>query len=178
MPGLFMFGYSAESKLNHQMQQMALETEQNRGVARWAEEQISSSSAAATTGNNKLTGDNGMSTEERLTELYKQSVENSGVRIVPSLGMHHRVANYWQENPFKVLALLGGKTNKREKRWMYLLVLTFSLSLSCVCVCVCVLVVCVCMYSSDGGVYFLRSVGPGSFADPNEGDAHPCHGSV
>jgi len=50
-----------------------------------------------------------LAADKQLTELYRQSVEQSGVRVVPgnTLGMHHKFANYWQENPFKILACLG-----------------------------------------------------------------------
>ena len=48
-------------------------------------------------------------TEEHLTKLYRQSVENSGVNIVPGdqLGLHHKVSNYVADNPVKVLASLA-----------------------------------------------------------------------
>jgi len=50
--------------------------------------------------------------ERQLGELYRKSVENSGIRIVPgnSLGLHHRIANFWQENPFKILIALSVPT--------------------------------------------------------------------
>jgi phosphoribosylformylglycinamidine (FGAM) synthase PurS component len=50
-----------------------------------------------------------LAADQQLTELYRQSVEQSGVRVVPgdTLGPHHKFMNYWQENPFKMLACLG-----------------------------------------------------------------------
>mmetsp|Transcript_24643 Transcript_24643/g.57421 ORF Transcript_24643/g.57421 Transcript_24643/m.57421 type:complete len:242 (-) Transcript_24643:106-831(-) len=109
MPALFMFGFSAENKLNHSMHQMAHEAEQNRGIAAWAEEEYAKNQKQQEV--HKIDTST-LTTEERLTELYKQSVANSGVRIIPGdrLGLHHQIANYWQENPFKILALLGVPT--------------------------------------------------------------------
>jgi len=48
--------------------------------------------------------------ENALVEKFRESVVNSGVRVVPgnSLGLHHEIANFWQENPFKILAGIGG----------------------------------------------------------------------
>ena len=43
-------------------------------------------------------------TESQLLDLYRESVVNSGVRIVPKLGPHHVIANFWQEHPFRMLA--------------------------------------------------------------------------
>uniref|UniRef100_A0A7S1D715 HIG1 domain-containing protein n=1 Tax=Cyclophora tenuis TaxID=216820 RepID=A0A7S1D715_CYCTE len=82
---------------------MARQAEQNRGVAQWVENKAIEERKATLNAVNKI------STEERLTELYRQSVNSSGVRIVPGdkLGIHHRVANYWQEKPFNVLAAMG-----------------------------------------------------------------------
>ena len=62
-----------------------------------------------------LTSSNSLSEKERedqLSELYKKSIENSGIRIVPgsSLGLHHRIANFWQENPVKILTALSVPT--------------------------------------------------------------------
>ena len=47
--------------------------------------------------------------EKQLAEIYRKGVENSGIRIVPgsSLGLHHQIANFWQENPFKILMALS-----------------------------------------------------------------------
>jgi hypothetical protein len=47
-----------------------------------------------------------------LSELYLQSVEQSGVNIVPgdTLRVHHRVANYVQANPIKSLAVMAVPT--------------------------------------------------------------------
>jgi len=52
---------------------------------------------------------NEMTADRQSHALYRKSVKESGVRIIPgnSLGVHHEVANFWQENPFKILAGLG-----------------------------------------------------------------------
>lgn len=49
--------------------------------------------------------------ERKIVARFRESVLNSGVRVVPgdSLGLYHKVANFWQENPFKILAGVGGE---------------------------------------------------------------------
>lgn len=56
--------------------------------------------------------DNHRGLDIHLSELYFQSVEQSGVNIVPgdTLSMHHRVANYVQANPIKSLFVLAAPT--------------------------------------------------------------------
>mmetsp|Transcript_10730 Transcript_10730/g.17778 ORF Transcript_10730/g.17778 Transcript_10730/m.17778 type:complete len:306 (+) Transcript_10730:167-1084(+) len=118
MPALFTFAFSAERMLDHKMKELANSNEHTRASAAWAEEKhaenVSAAAAAAvqhkeihSTSNPKLVKD--VNTEQQLLQLYRQSVANSGVRIVSSstLGPHHRVANFWQENPVKVLALMA-----------------------------------------------------------------------
>ena len=105
VPPLFMFGFSSESKLRHRMEQMAHEADHSRSTAEWAEEhrertiaeenaRISQASSglqrmhtsSVTTERTAADVDNLSSedVERQLTELYNQSVQNSGVRIVPS----------------------------------------------------------------------------------------------
>ena len=109
---------------------MAHEADHSRSTAEWAEEheqrtiaeenariaQASSGlqrmhTSSATTDRTASEVDSLSSedVERQLTELYNQSVANSGVRIVPGdrLGPHHLLSNYWQENPFKMLAGIG-----------------------------------------------------------------------
>jgi len=130
VPPLFMFAFSSESKLRHRMEQMAHEADHSRSTAEWAEEheqrtiaeenariaQASSGlqrmhTSSATTDRTAAEVDSLSSedVERQLTELYNHSVANSGVRIVPGdrLGPHHLLSNYWQENPFKMLAGIG-----------------------------------------------------------------------
>jgi hypothetical protein len=103
MPALFAFGYTSENKLIHRMDEMAQENEYDREMARYTIDR--KDIHGAQTGTN-------LAADKQLTELYRQSVEQSGVRVVPgdSLGPHHKFANYWQENPFKILACLGVPT--------------------------------------------------------------------
>eukprot|EP00566_Odontella_aurita_P020775 CAMPEP_0113533268 /NCGR_PEP_ID=MMETSP0015_2-20120614/4507_1 /TAXON_ID=2838 /ORGANISM="Odontella" /LENGTH=370 /DNA_ID=CAMNT_0000432295 /DNA_START=215 /DNA_END=1327 /DNA_ORIENTATION=- /assembly_acc=CAM_ASM_000160 len=135
MPALFAFALTSESKLNHRMREMAEEAEHARATADWAERQrerkkrmagpgasSSPTTAAAAFDDARAGGGVGelartktMSKEEverQLTEMYRRSVEESGVRIVPgdSLGPHHRMSNFLMENPFKVLTGVGVPT--------------------------------------------------------------------
>ena len=123
MPGLFMYSLSSEQKLSHKMREFASETNHSKGVTEWAEKQhakqiedarksleMSKKSRGDATLNNNNTI--GADPEKQLLALYKRSIEDSGVRIVPGSGeklsLHHEVANFWQENPFKILAGIGG----------------------------------------------------------------------
>lgn len=142
MPPLFMFSLAGEQKINHKMRQMAAEKDHANEVSQWSQKNMklskhdSSSSTSSLINNNVNKNDKtlnpdekrmkilsekldakveNMSEEERskqLVELYRKSVENSGVRIVPgnSLGIHHKFANFWQENPFKMLTALSVPT--------------------------------------------------------------------
>jgi phosphoribosylformylglycinamidine (FGAM) synthase PurS component len=105
MPTLFAFGYTSENKLIHRMDEMAQENEYNREMARYTTSVDRKDLHDAQKGTN-------LAADQQLTELYRQSVEQSGVRVVPgdSLGPHHKFANFWQENPFKILACLGVPT--------------------------------------------------------------------
>lgn len=122
MPSLFMFAYSAEHKLQHRMLEVASESEHSKSISDWAEarhleerRKIQKRIQNSSTGDGSLldvTSPTEAEKETHLTELYRQGVENSGVRIVPGdrLGPHHQFANFWQENPFKILAALGVPT--------------------------------------------------------------------
>jgi hypothetical protein len=117
MPPMFMFALTSESKLNHRMREVATETEHSLGVVDWAEKHMDQqkemkNNMKETTTSPVLSAAGPVpdhSRTEQLTELYRQSVSNSGVRIVSgnSLGIHHQFANFWQENPFKILAGIG-----------------------------------------------------------------------
>lgn len=106
MPPLFMFGLTAEMKLSHSMEEMARQADHSRQVSEWAEKVHEQNKNAI----RRMETDTVL--EKKLHAMYKQSVENSGVRIVPgdSLAFHHKVANFWQENPFKILAAIGVPT--------------------------------------------------------------------
>lgn len=105
MPPFFMYALSAEKKLTHKMEEMATQTEHSKKVNEWAQNSNIGNSAANVKGSTNVGG----TTERQLLALYRQSVEESGVRIIPGdkLGIHHQSANFFQENPFKILAGLG-----------------------------------------------------------------------
>ena len=107
MPALFMFGYTAELQLDHRMQEIAAESEHNKTTVTWAnKKQEEAEQAVLKSRNNNTNTKTPGTTEGQLTALYRESVMNSGVRVVAGdrLGIHHQAANYWQEHPFKILA--------------------------------------------------------------------------
>ena len=100
MPALFAFALTSEHKMADRMREVANETEHALQTVEWADrehrrrQQQSSSQQQS---------------ETELRKLYKQAVLESAIRVVPgnTLGAHHRMANYVQENPFKLLAAVG-----------------------------------------------------------------------
>lgn len=114
MPALFTFAFTAERMLDYKMQELANRNEHIRKSAAWANEKHAENVKASNNNNNTSTtfkgssgssSDNGTgTTESQLLDLYRESVVNSGVRIVPKLGPHHVIANFWQEHPFRMLA--------------------------------------------------------------------------
>lgn len=127
MPPLFTFALSSEQKITQRMREMAEEKDHTNRVSEWAEDQeqqqLIKRQAEIRKTNTKryyeqmkgADGTTSISSEERerqLAEIYRLSVEQSGVRIVPGdrLGVHHRIANFWQENPFKVLTAVSVPT--------------------------------------------------------------------
>uniref|UniRef100_A0A7S2EXZ1 HIG1 domain-containing protein n=1 Tax=Trieres chinensis TaxID=1514140 RepID=A0A7S2EXZ1_TRICV len=129
MPALFVFALSSETKLNHRMKEMAEEMEHGKATAEWAEmhrdrqRKMTGGTAMGASDANKgrlsssvpvgkPTAVGSMEAEKQLTELYRQSVMNSDLRIVPgdSLGPHHRMSNFFMDNPFKILAAVGVPT--------------------------------------------------------------------
>lgn len=106
MPPLFAYGFTAEMKLGQSMEEMAAQAKHSKEVTEWAQNIHEENKHAL---QRKETD---AALEKKLHALYKQSVEESDVRIVPgdTLSLHHRIANFWQENPFKILALVGTPT--------------------------------------------------------------------
>jgi hypothetical protein len=93
MPALFVFAFTAERKLSHRMEEVAEETEHTMKSVDWAERQYQQNPG-----------------DLKLHDLYRQAVLNSGgVRLIEgdSLGPYHKVANYVQANPFKVIMGIG-----------------------------------------------------------------------
>jgi len=113
MPALFMFAFTAEQTLSHKMHVMASETEHAKEVSQWAEthrtQQIEEAKKSlGGTPQRHLASDE--AENRQLVALYTKSVEESGVRIVPGdkLNTFHKLANFGQENPFKILAGIAG----------------------------------------------------------------------
>lgn len=127
MPPLFAFAAAAENKLVHQMHQMAAESSHSREMAEWSTAQqqqmlndhkqqlrkMSTQKILAQPGMREgaLSTQDNEEKEREIAGKFRESVVNSGVRVVPGdLGVHHRLANFWQENPFKILAAVGVPT--------------------------------------------------------------------
>lgn len=92
MPALFAFAFTAENKMIHRMEEVAEETEHSRSSVDWAERQYQQNPD-----------------DLKLHDLYRQAVLNSNVQLVDGeeLKTHHKVANYVQANPFKVILGVG-----------------------------------------------------------------------
>ncbi len=106
MPPFFMYAFAAEKKLTHKMEEMASEADHSKKVHEWAH--------ANNVIQRKDSAKEGV-IDRQLMAIYRQSVEESGVRIVPGdrLSIHHHAANFFQENPFKILAGIGGMLYKK-----------------------------------------------------------------
>lgn len=104
MPAFFMYAFAAEKKLTHKMEEMASEADHTKKVHEWAH----ANNMIQRKDSSKEEG----AADRQLMALYRQTVQDSGVRIVPgdTLGIHHRAANFFQENPFKILAGIGVPT--------------------------------------------------------------------
>lgn len=90
MPALFAFGFFSENKLINRMEEVAQETEHSMKTVVWAEH-VQKTTAK----------------DMELHDLYRKSVLDTGVRIVPELTPYHQAANYVQLNPFKCIAGVG-----------------------------------------------------------------------
>lgn len=123
MPPLFAFAAGAENKLVHSMKEKASERDHSKAMAAWSQqtelakhrEQLQRMSTQ------KILSQPGMegsavvkddAHEKKIAEKFRESVVDSGVRVVSgeSLGVHHQAANFFQENPFKLLAAIGVPT--------------------------------------------------------------------
>ena len=127
MPPLFAFAAGAENKLIHSMHDMAAKTEHSKQMAEYSSQRelhehrkklqrMSTQKILAQPGmrNENLTQQTDKQQEEHEKDIeaqFRDSVLNSGVRVVDgSLGTHHKIANFWQENPFKILTAIGVPT--------------------------------------------------------------------
>lgn len=96
MPALFVFGFTSEEKVVHQMKEMARANQHSHDSVKWAERQLTKKSQQQHEDQQKELGD-----------LYRRAIYESGVRVVPELKFHHIASNYVAENPFKVLATIA-----------------------------------------------------------------------
>lgn len=103
MPAFFIFTLTSEQKLSHKMHEIAQESQHNHASVEWAEKQRSAQQKS------NVAPQTNIEAEAQLMRLYRQSVQESGVNIVPGnqLSFHHQVANYTAENPIKVLAAMA-----------------------------------------------------------------------
>jgi hypothetical protein len=103
MPPLFVFAATSEEKLTHRMRQLARENKHNHDVVHWAESQQEALQVQLP---NNLSP---MEKNQMLSKLYYESIQKSGVHIIPGdkLSVHHQIANYAAANPVKVLAALA-----------------------------------------------------------------------
>jgi hypothetical protein len=106
MPALFAFGFASENKLIHKMHEVADETEHAKALSDWHDEQVKKELIKTSPSLQRE-----MELEAQLTKLYRQSVEETGVRIVPGeLRTYQKALNYFNDNPVKVLAAVGVPT--------------------------------------------------------------------
>lgn len=138
MPPLFAFAFSAEQKLVHSMHEMANRANHSKQMAEWSQEhalerhrqslrrmatrqilaqpgmtmQSSNGGASAPASSCDSNGGGNEERERELASKFRESVVDSGVRVVEgdTLGVHHKIANFWQENPFKILTAIGVPT--------------------------------------------------------------------
>mmetsp|Transcript_25048 Transcript_25048/g.45111 ORF Transcript_25048/g.45111 Transcript_25048/m.45111 type:complete len:296 (+) Transcript_25048:367-1254(+) len=125
MPPLFAFAFGSEQKLVHSMNEMASNARHSKQMAEWSQDhalnehkkklQRMTTQKILSQPGMREERDLGASDEEQeniIVAKFRESVVNSGVRVVPgdSLGVHHKIANFWQENPFKILVAIGVPT--------------------------------------------------------------------
>lgn len=84
--------------MTHKMHEIAKETEHAHKMVRWAKQR----SLALRENTPDVTN---VKTDEQLMNMYRKSVAESGVRIVPGdeLALHHKIQNYVATNPLKSL---------------------------------------------------------------------------
>ena len=115
MPPFFAFVAGAEHNLVHNMQKMASTAEHTKQMADWSQQHeldehrkhLQRMTTQKILGLPGMTADGDISKrsdadfENRIQAKFRESVVNSGVRVVPgeSLGFHHKIANFWQEKP-------------------------------------------------------------------------------
>lgn len=116
MPPLFVFGLTSEQKVNQKMEEMASESEHARSMNRYLFDQMKGNQ-------NNIPEGRLPESETQMLNVYRQGIETSGLRIVPgdTLGVHHQMANTFQQHPFKILTCIGVPTilyiftNRKQK---------------------------------------------------------------
>lgn len=96
MPAMFVAALTSEHKLSHRMREIATETHHSTETVKWAEEQWKQSQQQQQQNSN-------MTETQHLSALYQQSIESTGVRVIPELHWYHKAANFTATNPIKVL---------------------------------------------------------------------------
>jgi hypothetical protein len=109
MPAWFVFEVSSNHKLSHKMREMARENKHHQESVQWAEQQLQHQQQQSYQHHHSHHDGNGDNDRLQLRALYRQSVLESGVNIVPgnTLSTYHHVANYTADHPVKVLASLA-----------------------------------------------------------------------
>jgi len=112
MPPFFVFALTSEMKVGQKMEQMATEAHHAKEVEEWHQKERKPQMFRylGGGGGSDHRDSDVRQQEMQMMNVYRKSIENSGVRIVPgdSLSIHHVVSNFIQEHPFKLLAFIGG----------------------------------------------------------------------
>ena len=106
MPAMFISALTSEQKLSHHMRQMASETQHGTDTVHWAEAQLAALQQQQQQQQQDILPTTSTTTQQ-LASLYQQSVQSSGVCIVPQLHWYHHVANYTAQYPFRVLSAIA-----------------------------------------------------------------------
>jgi len=109
MPPFFAFALTSELKLNQKMEEMATEAHHAKDLHQWQQKERKPQMFRYAGGSDDHRESDVRDQEIQMMNMYRKSIENSGVRIVPgkSLSPHHIASNFVQENPFKLLAFIG-----------------------------------------------------------------------
>lgn len=111
MPALFVFGLTSERKLEHSMKRIAAE-ESETSVAYQELARKHKDEELKKVKESIRRSMNADETETSVNDLYQKALGIENVRVVPGdkLAYHQQFANFWQENPFKILAGIGVPT--------------------------------------------------------------------
>lgn len=106
MPPFFAFALTSEMKVGQKMEEMASEAKHAKDLHEWHQKERKPQMFRYAAGNSSEHVDTDVN---EMLNMYRKSIENSGVRIVPgdSLSIHHVTSNFVQEHPFKLLTFFG-----------------------------------------------------------------------